>query len=357
MQDLVELRKMVEAKEAEAEELRKLDEEKRASLAFAENRSHITRFGKDLNMSDEIRNNLITMLENRDARPVELRADEGLKINSTGKDYYASMVEKFRIAKPLSSRASYLRGLFSGFQIPLITARPAVNVQSTEGDTAVSVDSQMAISRKYITPSLYGAVLGISYQTGKWSQITDAEIEDAFAESFGETIENALQSRNAGSSYPISGLLSKDTSVCASGNTVTAGQASACKWADILALAEKAVGKMGKWQLVVPAGVISGLIAENTQDYNFCKEELLRNHSIRGIEVVEIATAISHTAGDVYATLIDLEKNMKVCVAADDVILDRVRDKNSFNTYLQGAMGIAAAVVLPSEVYQLVAHS
>lgn len=348
--DLIELRKMVEAKEAEAKELQKLEEERKNDISLMEKRSQIHNL-KDINhMSEEIRNNIMKTF-------VETRADEGLKINNTGKDYYGELVEKFRIDKPLSSKASFLRGAATGFQIPLISARPAVNASTTEGDTGLSVDSQMAIGRKSITPQLFYSILGITYNTEKWSMISDAEIEDAFAESFGEAIELALQSRNAGSSYPISGLLSADTSVCASGNAITAATASKCTWADMLALAEKAVGKSGNWNLVVPAGVISGLIAEETDDYSFMKEELLRNGTIRGVKVVEIATAISHTAGAVYATLIDLSKNLKVCVAAEDIILRRVYDKNSLNTYLQGAMGIAAAVVLPAEVYQLVAAS
>lgn len=346
--DLKDLEKKVEEMEKRALELKKAEEERAKANEEAEKRD--TNFYKEnfKNMTEEVRNNIAKAF-------VENRNDEGLKINATGKDYYGDLVEKFRIEKPLTQRASFLRGAYTGFQIPLITARPAVNASATEGDIALSVDSQMALGRKTITPSLFYAILGITYQTEKFSQVTDAEIEDAFAESFGEKIENDLQSRNAGSAYPICGLLSKDVSVCVADNKIEAASAGVVGWKDLYDLVDKVKGKVGKWTIVVPSNIISGLLATTTEDYNFCKEEYLRKGTIRGVEVVEIATAVSHTAGDVYATIIDLNKNLKVCLAADDVILRTVYDKNSLNKYLQGACGIAAAVVLPNEVYQLVA--
>ena len=336
--------------EERANSIKALKEEKRSAKELSEKRE-LTFYKGNFKMEGNKETRSIAQ------RFIEERASEGLKINSTGMDYYGSLVEKFRISKPLTSRASFLRGAYTGFQIPLITARPAVNASATEGDTNLTVDNQMSISKKTINPQLYYSILGITYQTDKFSMVTDAEIEDAFAESFGETIEYALQSRNAGASYPICGIMSADASVCASGNAVTAAAAGTVSWEDLYALADNAKGKIGKWTIVVPAGVMSKLLSTSTADYNFCKEEYIRQGTVRNIEVVEIATAADYAEGKVIATLIDLTKNLKVCVAADDVILREVYDKNSLNKYLQGAMGLAASVVLPNEVWQLVGKS
>lgn len=320
--------------ESKASEL----EQRVNALSRAEQRKN-NFYGDNKMENIEVRNNIAQKF-------LEVRADEGLKINSTGKDYYGSLVEKFRMDKPLTSKASFVRGAYTGFQIPLISARPAVLASATEGDTALSVDTQMAIGKKTITPQLFYSILGITYQTEKFSMVTDAEIEDAFNEAFGEAIEVALQGRNAGT---IKGVLSTDASVCASGNAVTGDTT----WADIYALADKAKGKSGKWSIVMPACEVSKLISASAKEYSFCKEELLRNGTIRGIEVVEVAGE-SAVTGEAIATLIDMNKNYKVCVAADDVVLRTVYDKNSLNKYLQGAMGMAGEVVLPNEVFQLV---
>lgn len=334
--------------EQRANELKTLNEEKRSAKKESEKRDK-SFYGR----------NFKDMADNKETRSIaqrfiEERASEGLKINSTGMDYYGELVEKFRISKPLTGKASFLRGAYTGFQIPLITARPAVNASATEGDTNLTIDNQMSISKKTINPQLYYSILGITYQTEKFSMISDDSIMDAFAESFGETIEYALQSRNAGATYPICGIMSADASVCAAGNAITASAAGTVSWEDMYSLADNAKGKIGNWTIVVPASVMSKLLSSSTADYNFCKEEYLRNGKIRGLDVVEIATDADYAEGKVIATLIDLTKNLKVCVAADDVILREVYDKNSLNKYLQGAMGLAASVVLPNEVWQLV---
>lgn len=347
--ELKDLEAKVAEIEARAAEAKKAEEERAKAKEDAEKRENNFYKGNLKNMEDKKEYRTIAQ------RFVEERADEGLKINYTGKDYYGDVVEKFRIDKPLTNRAKFLRGAYTGFQIPMITARPAVQASATEGDTALTVDSQMAIGRKTITPELFYSILGITYQTEKFSMVSDAEILDAFAEAFGEKIENDLQGRNAGDAYPISGLLSKNAAVCASGNQITAAAAGACGWMDLYNLATKVKGKVGKWTMIVPAEVMNALLATSTEDYNFCKEEYLRTGKVRGIEVVEVATAASHVAGDVYATVIDLAKNLDVCVAADDMILRTVYDKNSLNKYVQGALGMAAKVVLPNEVFQLVA--
>lgn len=330
-------------------DLKSKEKEERDNKEFAEKREKSFYKGNFKNMENENKE-FRTIAQ----RFVETRADEGLKINGTGMDYYGSLVEKFRIAKPLTSKVAFMRGSYTGFQIPLIKSRPAVQASATEGDTGLAVDSQMAIGKLTITPELFYSILPITYQTEKFSMVSDAEIEDAFAEAFGEKIEYDLQGRNAGANYAISGILSNDTSVCASGNTVTAGTAGAVSWEDMYALVDKVKGKVGNWTIVVPSSVVSKLIATSAKEYSFCKEELLRNGTIRGVEVVEVATPFETETGKVYATIIDLNKNLKVCVAADDVILRTVYDKNSLNKYLQGAMGIAAKVALPSEVFQLI---
>ena len=335
-----ELEQRASSIEAKHAELMQAEEEKRAAIKLAEERAENFYKENFKNMNTEEKRNLISQ------KFIETRAFEGLKLNETGTDYYGPLVEKFRIDKPLTSRAGFLKGSHTGFQIPLIKSRPAVNASSTEGDTGLAVDTQMEIGKKTITPELYYSILGISYQADKFSQVTDAEIEDAFAEAFGEAIETALQGRSTGA---ICGLLANDASV--STNHIE-GEAT---WADMYKLTDNAKGKSGKWCIVVPAGIVSALIATSTDEYSFCKEELLRNGTIRGIEVVEVATPVDNASGAVYATLIDLSKNLKVAVAAEDIILRTVYDKNSLNKYLQGAMGIAAAVILPSEVYQLTA--
>lgn len=324
--------------------LRKLEEQRNAFYNMGHNDS------KDNTMANTIITEFMNGTETRSAH-------SEMKLNGTGREFYTAVVEKARINKPIFSRCGQIRGAFAGMNIPLIKSRPAVNAESAEATYDNSVDSQMSVGKKVLNPSVYYATVAQSYQLKNWSVITDAEIEDAIAEAFGEAIELGAQSRNAGSSYPISGLLSTDTSVVANANLITAGSASTCSWADVLALVAKVKGKLGKYSIVCPTELVNALLLDTTQGYSELRNELANKGTIRGIEVVEIGTALSHTANAVYACAIDLQKNYKVAITADDMLIREVTEKGFLGSYLQAATGIASGVALPSDVFSLVAHS
>ena len=349
--NIEELRQKVEEVEKRASEIEKENLEMREAKEKEERRD--ANFYKEnfKNMDKEEKRNLIA------TKFVENRAAEGLMLNSTGVDMYTNVVEAFRNEKTLSGKVAYVRGSFTGFKTPLIKSRPAIQASQTEGDTALTVDTQMEIGNHTVTPELFYSILPITYQTEKFSQITDAEITDAFAEAFGESIEIAMQSRNAGASYAISGVLSADSSVVDAGNRIEGKVSGKLTWADLYALAGKAKGKIGSWTIVVPSESMGELLSAEGDGSSFMKEEYSRTGAIRGVPVVEIAVDPVYTEGATLATLIDLTKNYRLAVAADDVILRTVYDKNSLNKYLQGAMGLGGAVVLPSEVYQIKAKA
>lgn len=345
--NIEELRQKVEEVEKRASEIEKENLEMREAKEKEERRD--ANFYKEnfKDMDKEEKRNLIA------TKFIENRAAEGLMLNSTGVDMYTNVVEAFRNEKTLSGKVAYVRGSFTGFKTPLIKSRPAIQASQTEGDTALTVDTQMEIGNHTVTPELFYSILPITYQTEKFSLVTDADITNAFSEAFGEAIEFALQSRNAGSSYAISGLFSADSTVVKASNRVDASVAGKLTWADLYALAGKAKGKMGNWTIVVPSDSIGKLLSAEGDGSSFMKEEYTRTGAIRGIPVVEVAIDEVFTDGATLATLIDLNKNYKLCIAADDVVLRTVYDKNSLNKYLQGAMGMGGRVILPSEVWQI----
>ena len=294
-----ELEKKVEELEKRASEIEKAEIEKREAKEKEEKRKD-NFYKENLKMDNTEKRNIISkaFVEKRDA--------EGLKLSDTGVDFYGSMVEKFRIEKTLTGKVAYLRGSYTGFKVTLIKSRPAVQASQTEGDTALTKDSQMAIGNKTVTPELFYSILPITYQTEKFSQITDAEITDAFAEAFGESIEIAMQSRNAGSSYAISGVLSADSSVVDAANRIEAKAPASLTWADLYALAGKAKGKIGSWTIVVPSESMGTLLSAEGDGSSFMKEEYSRTGAIRGVPVVEIAVDPVYTEGATLATLNDL---------------------------------------------------
>ena len=166
-----ELEKKVEELEKRASEIEKAEIEKREAKEKEEKRKD-NFYKENLKMDNTEKRNIISkaFVEKRDA--------EGLKLSETGVDFYGSMVEKFRIEKTLTGKVAYLRGSYTGFKVPLIKSRPAVQASQTEGDTALAKDSQMAIGNNTVTPELFYSILPITYQTEKFSQITDAEITD-----------------------------------------------------------------------------------------------------------------------------------------------------------------------------------
>lgn len=252
-----------------------------------------------------------------------------------------------------AGQARYFRGPRTGYVIPLVSAYPAAPTKQSEGATSVSVDATAALTTKSLAPVTYMSILPITWEMAKYSVVSEAEILQLLADSFSDAIETNMLS--ASSSGDIKGVFA--SAAVASGNKTACAAAGYATLADVYAFAGKLKGKTGNYEMWMPVEQMTALMAEDTDDYNFVKEEIAHKGTIRGIKVNESNNiAASTTAGDILVLGTDLSSNYGI-VWADDLEIRPVVNYNSSLTYYQGLQGLAGDVINANNNFALVAHS
>lgn len=252
-----------------------------------------------------------------------------------------------------TGKARYFRGPRTGFVVPLVSANPAAPSKVSEGATSVSVDSTAALSYKSLAPVTYMSILPITWEMAKYSVVSEAEVLDLLAESFADTLEAGILSNS--SSGDIKGIFA--SAAVASGNKTTCAAAGYATLADVYAFAGKLKGRTGNFEMWMSVEQMTALMAEDTDDYNFVKEEIARQGSIRGIKVNESNNiTASTTSGASLVVGTDLGANYGV-VWADDLEIRPVINYNSSMTYYQGLQGLAGDIINASNNFALVAHA
>lgn len=331
-----------EVKENLAAEQNKLAEEKRA---FEQERAaHDGKNPANLGIEMEKENILVDGI-------MEKRA---VQLSGTGiQETVPELIKLVKNRNVAAGKARYFRGPRTGFVVPLVAANPAAPTKQSEGATSISVDSTAALSYKNIAPVTYMSILPITWEMAKYSVVSEAEILDLLAESFSDVIETSMLSASA--SGDIKGIFS--TSAVASGNKTTAAASGYAKLADVYAFAGKLKGKTGNYEMWMSVEQMTALMSENSADYNFVKEEIARQGSIRGIKVNESNNITgSTTAGDTLVLGTDLGSNYGI-VWADDLEIRPVVNYNSSLTYYQGLQGLAGDVINNANNFALVAHA
>lgn len=331
-----------EVKENLAAEQNKLAEEKRA---FEQERAaHDGKNPAMLGIEMEKENILVDGI-------MEKRA---VQLSGTGiQETVPELIKLVKNRNVAAGKARYFRGPRTGFVVPLVAANPAAPTKQSEGATNVSVDATAALSYKNIAPVTYMSILPITWEMAKYSVVSEAEILDLLAESFSDVIESSMLSASA--SGDIKGVFS--TSAVASGNKTTAAAAGYATLADVYAFAGKLKGKTGNYEMWMSVEQMTALMSENSADYNFVKEEIARQGSIRGIKVNESNNiAASTTAGDTLVLGTDLGSNYGI-VWADDLEIRPVVNYNSSLTYYQGLQGLAGDVINAANNFALVAKA
>lgn len=251
--------------------------------------------------------------------------------------------ELFKVAlgkNKIASRLRYFYGRDAQTNIPVLNPRPAVPSAAAEGATNLTPDSTAVMSVKSLTPSAYYSELPISYEALKMGAVDlEGELPAIFRDSFAYLIDN-LAVTDMFATVPAA-------------NKVACGAAGLPTLEDMVNLAEKLVDK----DIVDPVIVICGtahaaLLAEQTSEYSFVKEELARNGSVLGCEVIVTGKAPSTvTAGSTIAWGGSLQ-NVAVGVAADLSIIP-IHKSGDTNTYFQAIMALAEDVIIDADCYGL----
>ena len=258
----------------------------------------------------------------------------------------------------LLDRASYFRGPNGKTSIALLAAHPAKpSKTSTAGNAAYNrnyaVDSTQLLGVKDVTPYAWTSVIPVDYDTVTYSF---SDIENRLPALLADAFRDAMcdgMFKGDGSNGTIKGIFA-DGSV-ASANLIETEGASAVSFKDLLDLALKVKDQdVAEPIIIMNPGIYSVLAATSTQDYNFIKEELVRNKSVEGIHVELTGKAPSFDdaeAGDIVVWAGDL-KNYGFAVA-DELTIETAKIVGDSNTYFQGIMSFTGDVIQPANCFGL----
>lgn len=258
----------------------------------------------------------------------------------------------------LLDRVSYFRGPNGKTSIALLAAHPAKpSKTSTAGNAAYNrnyaVDSTQLLGVKDVTPYAWTSVIPVDYDTVTYSF---SDIENRLPALLSDAFRDAMcdgMFKGDGSNGTIKGIFA-DGSVAAA-NLIETESASAVSFKDLLDLALKVKDQdVAEPIIIMNPGIYSVLAATSTQDYNFIKEELVRNKSVEGIHVELTGKAPSFddaSEGDIVVWAGDL-KNYGFAVA-DELTIETAKIVGDSNTYFQGIMSFTGDVIQPANCFGL----
>lgn len=295
-------------------------------------------------------------MDNTEAKQMFLRDLEqamiekrNVTLNGTGATAY--MTELFKAAMQKSKLAGRVRTKFSpssSYMIPVLAPRPATPSAQAEGATGVAADSTAALAPKTIAPAAYFSEINISYEALKMGAANlEAELPGIFRDAFVSALDDGIVTGAQ------SGAVKGIWTAVPTANKIACAAAGLPTLADMVALAEK----LNDYDIADPVIVMSptvhaALLAENSSVYDFVKEELARNKSILGCEVIVTGKAPSTvTAGSVIATGLSLS-NYMVGIAAE-LEMRTVYTAGQTGPTFQAIMCMGGTPIVDSAIYAL----
>lgn len=359
--ELEELRSRVEAAETRASEIQKEAEERKAAIKADEERKSAfygDRKNMNTNQNTEWRSIVEAMAEKR---TVQIQGTEAIaQVNG--------IWDLVKQRNPLLDRVSYFRGPNGKTSIALLAAHPAKpSKTSTANNTAYNrnyaVDSSSLLGVKDVTPYAWTSVIPVDYDTVTYS-FSDIEnrLPSLLADAFKDAMCDGMFTGD-GSNGTIKGIfaagsvLSDNSGVYKPGinHLIDTEASTGVSFKDLLDLA-LAVKDMDVAEpiIIMNPGIYSVLAATSTQDYNFVKEELVRNKSVEGIHVELTGKApafATASEGDIVVWAGDL-KNYGFAVA-DELTIETAKIVGDSNTYFQGIMSFTGDVIQPKNCFGL----
>lgn len=349
--EIRDLEKKVEEIEALAAQKQKEAEEREAARKVEEERAAAF-YGDRKNMNNN---------QNTEWRDIVKAMSEKRTVQIQGTDAIAQVNGIWDLVKqrnPLLDRVSYFRGPNGKTSIALLAAHPAKPSKTTTANNAAynrnyNLDSSQLLGVKNLTPYAWTSIIPVDYDTVTYS-FSDIEnrLPGLLADAFRDAMCDGMFAGD-GSNGTIKGIFASGS--VAAANLIETESASAVSFKDLLDLALKVKDMdVAEPVIIMEPAIYSVLAATSTQDYNFVKEELVRNKSVEGIPVVLTGKAPSFadaSAGDIVVWAGDL-KNYGFAVA-DELTIETAKIVGDSNTYFQGIMSFTGDVIQPANCFGL----
>lgn len=349
--EIRDLEKKVEEIEALAAQKQKEAEEREAARKAEEERAAAFYKG-----NHKMNNN-----QNTEWRDIVQAMSEKRTVQIQGTDAIAQVNGIWDLVKqrnPLLDRVSYFRGPNGKTSIALLAAHPAKpSKTSTANNTAYNrnynLDNSQLLGVKNLTPYAWTSIIPVDYDTVTYS-FSDIEnrLPALLADAFRDAMCDGMFGGD-GSNGTIKGIFASGS--VAADNLIETEAATGVSFKDLLDLALKVKDMdVAEPVIIMEPAIYSVLAATSTQDYNFVKEELVRNKSVEGIPVVLTGKAPSFeeaSEGDIVVWAGDL-RNYGFAVA-DELTIETAKIVGDSNTYFQGIMSFTGDVIQPKNCFGL----
>lgn len=297
---------------------------------------------------NNIRGNSMENIEKRNVG-AELLEKRAVVVGNTGKiNQETDLVHLVKNKRDLLGKVRFYQGKDKNTVIPVVGVGPSVPVGVTEGQTGISYTQTLALSTETVTPAADFALLPITDYMLKFSVVDEGELVSIFAESFGDKWNAEIGSNtNTGRCKGIF-----HTSAVDSANTTT----TASGYPTLQEMYEFAgdIKKLdANYELYTSTEVVSALMAEQTNDYNFIKEELAQKGTIRGLKVVETVFTSTGAQGEMVVVASDLSKNYAIGLPYD-VEIKSFEEKDSMETVYKGVAYVDGKVIQPKNNFGIV---
>lgn len=320
---------------------------------------------KDL---EEKRNALVKELaefdrpvEKNEARSLAFDKDEWIKaaqekrsltIGSTGSiNQVKQLFKEVADNDDLLSKATFYLGRDAATNIPVLA--PIDDPSSfAEGATDVSVDTSANVAVTEIAPLGYARVLSVTAEALTMNTLNlEGELPAIFGKAFKKVMHQGMLT-GAGTNKQMKGIF---TSAASNASGKIAGSPGSKKLISELAeLALKVSSKDEKYSIVMNPAEYQAFLSDSTagEDIKLYKEQLIRDKSIEGVEIILDGKAPVATVDG--AAICVAAPLGRYCIGqASQVNIDAIKVKGDTNTYYQATMFFSGKQLSDKDVYWL----
>ena len=263
-----------------------------------------------------------------------MKEKRAVTLNGTGSiNFVSEIIKDAQAKKPLLSRARTFYGRDAQTNIPVFSptiARPASQV---EGAAGIAEDSQAALGTISVAPHAYVSILPVTQEALLLGASNfESELPSIFAEAFADAMYYGMIN-GTGTGDEMTGLFTAG----AVANKIICEEAGLPTMADVVNLALKLQDYDQTAVIVMNPTVYSAITAAADDYYAVYKEELIRNKTIEGVEVVITGAAPTSTASG-SALVVGMDMKNYALAIAQELSIEPLKKVGDTKTYYQASM-------------------
>ena len=263
-----------------------------------------------------------------------MKEKRAITLNGTGSvNFVPEIIKDAQAKKPLLGLARTFYGRDAETKISVFSPTVARPAKQAEGAANIAEDSQAALGSISVAPCAYVSLLPITQEALLLSSANiESELPAIFADAFADAMYYGMVN-GSGAEDEMTGIFAAG----AVGNKINCEAAGLPTMADLVNLALKLQDYNQTAVLVMNPTVYSAITASADDNYAVYKEELIRNKTVEGVQVILTGAApTATTAGSALVVGMDM-KNYALAIA-QELVIEPLKKVGDTKTYFQASM-------------------